>query len=555
MNRCLIAIFFLFSCTNEVVRNDSVTLKLVLQITVDGLRNDLLYRYQERFIEGGFNYLLDNGAVYTNAHYQHANTETIVGHTTLATGTFPSVHGMVGNVWYDRDSGEIGYNIEDEDSPVIPSRSKVVEGAQVDPAQRAARTKGRSPKAILSTTIADEIYKASAGNAKIFGVSGKDRSAVAMAGHTGKAFWYSTDNGDFVTSKYYYEDYPAWVNDWNGQRQVENKAGTSWELLNDISSYKFRDQDNRPYERDLKGYGKVFPHPFGETTDPLLPTKVIVSPFGDKLALDFTKKLIINEEVGKDDIVDYLSISFSSVDAVNHFFGPSSLENEDVVLQLDHTLKDLLSFIQEQVGLDQTLIVLSADHGMAEMPEYMAELGYEVGRLYSDDIVTRVNEIGLELYGIHELTKTFFRPSLYLDQDKIKKAGLDNEHVERSIAAALTKTEGIALAVGRGGLNDMEKPPIYFQIKNNFHPSRSGDIYIVQNPYWFLFEKGAIAVMHGSPWNYDTHVPIIFVGASINACTIQRLVHPVDVAPTIASILGVNSPASSVGEILIETFY
>jgi len=550
----LILLLNFFSCEVKKNEHHPEEIRLVLQITIDGLRADLIERYQDRFIEGGFNYLLKNGAVYNNAHYQHANTETIVGHTTLATGTIPAVHGMIGNVWYDRTSGELGYNIEDPDALIIPSRDNITEGTQVDPSQLAARTKGRSPKAILTSTISDEIFKSSAGQAKIYGVSGKDRSAVAMAGHTGKAFWYSADNGDFVTSKYYYNDYPDWVNDWNGQRMAENMAGYSWELLNELSTYKFKDQDDRPYERDLMGYGKVFPHPFGKVEDPLLATRIIVSPYGDKLTLDFAKSLIVNEEIGKDDVVDYLSISFSGVDAVNHFFGPSSLENEDVILQLDHTLKDLLSFINEHIGLNQTLIVMSADHGMAEMPEYMSELGYDVGRIYSEDVITRVNEIGLDLYGIHDVAKAFFRPSLYLDNSKIKMAGLIVEDVEKAIAVELMKMEGISLAIARGGLCDMDKSPIYDQIKNNFHPSRSGDIYVAQEPYWFLFEKGAVVVMHGSPWNYDTHVPIIFAGPSIKPSSIQRLVHPVDIAPTIASKLGINTPASSVGNILREIF-
>ncbi len=249
--------FLILSCSRQE-KKEGPKIKLVLQITVDGLRADLIDRYQDQFIAGGFNYLLSNGAVYTNAHYQHANTETIVGHTTLATGAYPSIHGMVGNVWYDSASGEIGYNIEDPNAPILPSREIIVEGAQVDPSQKASRTKGRSPRAILTTTLSDEIYKNSVGKAKVFGVSGKDRSAVAMAGHTGKAFWYSTDNGDFVTSTYYYKDYPQWVNAWNAERKVEELADTSWELLNDLSTYKFSEQDDRPYEVDLRDMERFF---------------------------------------------------------------------------------------------------------------------------------------------------------------------------------------------------------------------------------------------------------------------------------------------------------
>ena len=184
-------------------------IRLVLQITVDGLRGDLLNRYEHGFGEGGFRYLLDQGTVYTNAHYSHANTETIVGHTTLATGTHPSTHGMVGNIVFDHTTHELSYNLEDPDAPILPTREAAIDAEQIDPAQRRSRTQGRSPKNILVTTIADELRVFYGGQSKAFGVSGKDRSAISMAGHTGKAFWMSSENGDMVTSAYYYDDYPA----------------------------------------------------------------------------------------------------------------------------------------------------------------------------------------------------------------------------------------------------------------------------------------------------------------------------------------------------------
>lgn len=540
----------LLSCNVSAQKNDDI--KLVLQITVDGLRADLLNRYQKNFTKGGFRYLLDEGVVYTNAHYQHANTETIVGHSTLATGAFPSVHGMVGNVWYDRETGELAYNIEDVNSPLLPTRENIVAGEQVDPSQKLSRTKGRSPDAILAATLSDGLAAYYAGRSKIFGVSGKDRSAVAMAGHVGKAFWYSTDTGDMVSSKYYYDDYPQWVANWNGQRKAEKYAGTSWQLLNEKSTYLLAEQDDRPYEADLKGYGRVFPHPFGKIDDKLFPTRLLVSPIGDQLLLDFSKALISSEGLGQDDVPDYLSISFSAVDAVNHFFGPSSLENEDVVLQLDRTLADLFKHIDKTVGLDSTLIVLSADHGMADMPEYLTELGYKVGRIKQEDIIQAANDVGKKQFGIDGIVRYFFRPSLYLDERKINKTKFKQAEVERAIAAALDDVEGIALAVPRGGYATIQDAPAVKQIQRNFHPSRSGDIYIAQQPYWFMFESGPIAVMHGSPWSYDTHVPIIFAGAGIDSETVHRQVHPVDVAPTIASLLGLSAPSSANGVPLDE---
>jgi predicted AlkP superfamily pyrophosphatase or phosphodiesterase len=553
VNLFLIAVLAILVETNSTIANaqTSPDIKLVLQITVDGLRGDLLNRYQAGFGKEGFRYLMQNGTVYTNAHYQHANTETIVGHATLATGTFPSQHGMIGNVWFDRDAKELAYNIEDADAPLLPSSEESSEGEQVDPAQKLARTKGRSPAVILVPTFGDGLAAYYGGRSKVFGVSGKDRSAVAMAGQTGKAFWFSTDNGDFITSKYYYDDYPAWARRWNGQRTAEQYAGTEWELSSERSTYLLAGQDDRPYEMDLKGYGRTFPHRFGEAGNKLLYTQLLVSSIGDQLLLDFSKELIINEQLGQDSIPDYLSISFSSVDAVNHFFGPSSLENEEVVRQLDRTLADLLKFIDKTVGLQHTLIAFSADHGAADMPEYMTELGYAAGRLVPDKIVARANEVG-RTFGIDEVVRFFYRPYIYLNEEKISAAKLDYARIEQAIADGLTDMDGVELAVSTNTLATQKGSPLLKQVRRNQHVSRSGDIYVIQEPYWFLFDEGPIASMHGSPWRYDTHVPIIFVGPGIKEQRVHRMVHPVDVAPTIAAFLGMTPPAAAQGKPLQE---
>jgi predicted AlkP superfamily pyrophosphatase or phosphodiesterase len=526
-------------------------IKLVLQITVDGLRADLLNRYRAGFGQGGFRYLMGNGTYFTNAHYQHANTETIVGHATLATGTFPSQHGMIGNVWFDREAGELAYNIEDADFPLLPSRGESSEGEQVDPAQKLARTKGRSPAVLLAPTFGDGLAAYYGGRSKIFGVSGKDRSAVAMAGQTGKAFWFSTDNGDFITSSYYYDDYPDWARRWNGQRKPEKYAGTEWALSSEISTYLLAGQDDRPYEMDLKGYGRTFPHRFGEVGSKLFFTQLLASPIGDQLLLDFSKELIINEHLGEDAIPDYLSVSFSSTDVINHFFGPSSLENEEILRQFDRTLADLIKFIDRTVGLQHTLIVFSSDHGMADMPEYMTDLGYAAGRLVPEDIVATANKAGQQL-GINEVVRFFYRPYIYLNDAKISAAKLDYAQVEQAIANALTDLNGIELAVSTKSLATQKGSPLLKKVRRNQHVTRSGDIYIIQEPYWFLFDEGPIPAMHGSPWRYDTHVPIIFAGPGIDAQTVHRLAHPVDVAPTIAAFLGMTSPGSAQGSPLRE---
>jgi predicted AlkP superfamily pyrophosphatase or phosphodiesterase len=454
---------------------------------------------------------------------------------------------MIGNVWFDREDRELAYNIEDPAAPLLPSRDEETEGVQVDPAQKRARSDGRSPRALLVPTLADTLMAYTAGKAKVFGVSGKDRSAVAMAGKVGKAFWFSTDTGDFITSAYYYDQYP----DWNAERKAESYAGTDWELAFDPSTYRLIKQDDRSYEIDLRGFGRTFPHRWGSVESGLLFTQLLTSPAGDDLMLDFSKELIRSEDIGQDAVPDYLSLSFSGVDAVNHFFGPSSLENEEVVRRLDRMLAELFEFVDDIVGLEHTLIVLSADHGMPEMAEYMTELGYDAERMETETIVDAANRVGDEL-GIDEVVRFFFRPYLYLREGAIEAAGLSVQAVERAVADALTDMRGITLAMPATGTAVEGDDALVSRIDANRHTTRSGNIYIAQDPYWFVLESGPIAVMHGSPWRYDTYVPIIFAGMGIDAQRVDRLVHPADVAPTIAAILGISPPAGSSGTVLVE---
>ena len=337
--------------------------RLVLQITVDQLRGDLVNRYIDRLGEGGFRYLLEQGVVYSNAHHPHANTETIVGHTTLATGAYPAAHGMIGNAWFDRQSGRLTYNIEDARYRLLTAGADVDQKSEIDPTQRLARSDGRSPAAILVSTFSDELAIHTAGRSKVFGVSVKDRGAVSMAGHAGKAYWFSKKSAEFVTSSFYYERYPDWVNEWNDAKRPHRFADKSWELLHRRDSYLFGDDDDQPWETALPGFGRVFPHAFGPANGRGFGTFLTLSPAGDELTLEFAKALIENENLGQDQVTDYLSVSFSSTDYVGHVFGPSSLEGEDNVLRVDRTLADLLSFVDSGVGLDRTLIVLSGGQG------------------------------------------------------------------------------------------------------------------------------------------------------------------------------------------------
>ena len=533
--------------------------KLIVQITVDALRGDFPMRYKNVLGENGFRHLMDEGIHYDNAHYQHANTETIVGHVSLATGTVPAAHGMVGNVWFDREQGRLVYNIEDADYRLLTTGADVDKETEIDPTQRAANVDGRSPNNILTSTFSDELAVHFAGKSKIFAVSVKDRGAVSMAGHAGKAFWFSKQNGEFVTSNYYYQKYPAWVEQWNAGKPAQAYAGKSWELLHPATQYLFGDADDREYETDFPGFGRTFPHAYGEGDDKYFTTRLTLSPAGDELTLDFASALLENEQLGQDDIPDYLAISFSSTDYVGHVFGASSLESEDNLAHLDRTLARLFATIDEKVGLENTLIVLSADHGQPEVPGHLQERGIDNAFYFDVDALDKTPAITAlkKRFGVgEELIEAFFQPYLYLNHELIREKKLDLSEVEAAIVDELMKFEGVAYAVSSSALQlgNLPDTRMVRSIRSNFHAKRSGDIYLVFEPNVFIndFDGLTVASTHGSPWRYDTFVPVMFAGAGLPAATVNRPVTPYDIAPTLAAILGTKPPSGAIGKPLVE---
>jgi predicted AlkP superfamily pyrophosphatase or phosphodiesterase len=553
-SRCLI----LAACLLSAAVNAADKPKLILQITVDQLRGDLPTRYYDRLGAGGFRYLWESGIVYGNAHHAHANTETIVGHATLATGAYPSVHGMIGNLWFDRETGFTTYNVEDANYRLLTEGADVNEDAEIDPTQRAARSEGRSPAAIEVTTFADELRSNTGGAAKVIGVSVKDRGAISMAGHSGTAYWFSKANGEFVTSTYYLDRYPDWVSTFNNTRPAQQFAGKSWELLQKRDGYLFSDSDDREWETDVAGFGRVFPHAYGDGNSPYFTTWLTLSPAGDRMVLDFAKKALIEEQLGVDAITDYLAVSFSSTDYVGHVFGPSSLEAEDNILQLDRTLAELLAFVDEQVGLDNTLIVLSADHGGPDAPGYLNSLGIPAGYVDPEswDREAAVDRIKKQFDVRGELIETYEHPYLYFSADVKNDKSIDLQALEAAVVNELSKFPGVALAVSSSALRQANLPDtdLYRAVIRNFHPNRSGDVFIVFEPNWFIndFDGLVVASTHGSPWSYDTNVPIVFAGAGIEAETVYRKVHTVDVAATLSAYMRIKAPSGSVGAPLPE---
>ncbi len=532
--------------------------RLILQITVDQLRGDLPWRYMDRFGKGGFRYLADKGIWYTNSAYQHANTETVVGHTSLATGTVPAVHGMVGNVWFDRANSGLVYNIEDPRYYLLSANAGVDKANEIDPTQRVATTDGRSPRGILSSTFSDELANRYGDASKIFGVSVKDRGAVPLAGRSGKAFWFSKSTGNFVTSNYYYDAYPDWVSAWNESGKLDAYADNSWTLLNASHSYERLTADDSHWETDFPGFGRTFPHPWGERNGKYFTTLLTVSPAGDELTLDFAKALVNAEELGQDQVPDYLSISFSSTDYIGHLFGSSSLEMEDNLIRLDRTLAELFAFIDHKVGLKNTLIVLSADHGGPEVPGYLRSLGHNVEHVdpaYFD--AAALNKALRQSSGIKmDLVKTFFTPYVYLDQALIAAEGLNLAEIQREVAEILTQRPEVYTAYAAVDIETGRLPenPLARMASANYLPQRSGDVHVVFGSQEFIadFDGLFVAATHGSAWRYDRHVPVVFAGSSLRHARVSRAITPYDIAVTLSALLGIEAPSGSIGQILNE---
>jgi len=520
--------------------------KLVVQITIDQMRGDYPMRYKDRLGKGGFRYLMEQGIHYTNAHYQHADTETPIGHAALFTGTYPARNGIVAGNWYNKRKGRLIYNCEDDHYPLI--------------GQKPAPGKGRAPTNLLSSTIGDELVISNNGQSRVFSVSIKDRGAILPAGHAGKAFWYSRGDGTFVSSTYYYKQYPNWVKQWNAEKRADRYKGSSWKLLHEASAYTFGKNDKRPFEIDVFGLGTTFPHKL-KGDSKYFYAALMVTPFGDELTADFAKMLIKSEKLGQGQQTDFVAISFSATDYIGHFFGPSSLEAEDNILRVDRLLADLFKFIGNQIGLDQVLIIVSADHGMCEAPEYMESLGFDVGRLTSATIAkgTVVNTLMAKLGVPKEVIRFYEHPYIYLNEDVINKTRYSVAEIETAVAKEIVKIPGVRAALTRTDLMHGTFAPTLLnkEILNNFHPKRSGNIHVIADQFWYFYYEmepadTKIAATHGSPWTYDTYVPIFFAGYNIPPQRIARPVTPYDIAVTIANILEIKPPSGSIGIPLIE---
>lgn len=510
--------------------------KLVVGIVVDQMRWDYLYRYYDRYsANGGFKKLLQHGFSFENATIPYIPAVTACGHTSMYTGTVPAIHGITGNDWWDEQKGDFLYCTDDETVATVGSTTQSA-GAM-------------SPRNLLTTTICDELKLATNFKSKVIGISLKDRCSILPAGHSADAaYWYDTKTGNLVSSTYYMKDLPSWVTAFNGRKLVDSFYKKGWNTLHPVDTYQSSTTDNKEYENRIFGNG--FPYTLstlaGKNYNPIL-----VTPFGNTLISLFAREAIIHENLGKDNITDFLSISFSSPDYVGHSFGPNSIEEEDIYLRLDKELGELLDFLDKSVGKNQYLLFLSSDHGVAHVPGFLTENRIPAGNL-NPGMLDSLNGLLKSQFGTGDLVVALVNYQAVLNIKKADSLKLNNGEIRKATLNFLSRQKGITQAID---LESLSQAPINTVLKNKivngYFPGRSGQLQYILSPHWIEgFEKGGTT--HGA-WNpYDAHIPLIWYGWNIPPGKSFREVNITDIAPTLAAILKIQMPSGNIGKVTEE---
>jgi predicted AlkP superfamily pyrophosphatase or phosphodiesterase len=494
--------------------------RLVLLIAVDQFRYDYLTRFRSDY-NAGFTKLLANGAVFTNAYLEHYPTVTAVGHATMLSGATPSVSGIIGNDWFDRESGASVASIADE---------------TVKPAGAADAAKA-SPRRLLVSTLGDEMKLAagaprgSANAPHVIGISLKDRAAIMPVGRgADAAYWFDTKTGSFVSSTYYMNDVPAWVAAFNSRRPADSLAGQAWLALSAGTPLL----KQLPKETDSKLYEAVYG-----------------SPFGNQMLVDFTTTALAEERLGQRGLVDLLSVSFSSNDSVGHTFGPDSPQVRDIAIRTDRAIGQLLDRVDKLVGLQHTIVALTADHGVAPVPESLTERGLPGGRMTNKELFGAIEQALTKQYGEGKWLMATAGSSPYLNYALLAEKHLDAAEVRRVAAAAAMAVPHVARVYTRDQLlhGEVANDFIGYRVVRGFNAQRSGDLEIILEPYWM---RQATGTTHGSPYNYDAHIPLILMGRRVKPGKYADRVALNDLAPTLASMIDVDAPAGSSGRVLSE---
>ena len=538
--------------------------RLVLLMVVDQFRYDYLERFGDLFGPNGFKRLLRDGASWTQANYDHTPTYTAPGHGTMMTGAFPAETGIVGNEWIDRASGKRITSVSDDNVKLLGSG---------DPKEPPA-----SPNRLLSSTVGDELRLVTNDRSKVIGISLKDRSAILPAGrHANAAYWLS-NTGTFASSTYYFPQLPTWVTAFNNTKPADKYFGAKWDRLLPESEYvKRAGPDSPPWEPANSTWGgntNTFPRTItGGATEPdqAFYNALDYTPFSNEILVSFAQQAIVNEQLGQDDDPDVLTVSFSANDYVGHRYGPYSQEAMDVTLRVDQQIATLLDFVQARIGLSDTLIAFTADHGVSPIPEHAAALGLGGARVKTADILAAIHAalsarynpkgkspdpsadyiLKYDWWGV--VTEAFINGNIYFNYDALKRDNIDLEEISKVVAAGALTIPGVARSFTRAQLLRGETSitdPIERRVVHGFHPARSGDVVMIAEPYKYLGDT--IVATHGSPYSYDTNVPVIIMGAGVVPGRYLEPASPADIAPTLSALLRVTKPTSATGRVLTE---
>ncbi|GAB3256333.1 alkaline phosphatase family protein [Larkinella harenae] len=515
--------------------------KLVVGIIVDQMRYDYLYRYYNKYSEGGFKRMMRDGFNARNNHYHYAATITAPGHTHVYTGSAPAISGMVGNDWYDRRLDRDVYCVEDS----------TVSGVS---ASGTATSSGKmSPRNLLVSTVTDQLKIATQGRSKVIGIAMKDRGAILPAGHAANAaYWFDSKDGSWISSTFYMKEQPQWAKDFNARKLADKYLTQAWETVLPIDQYIESTVDDTPFENPLAGEQKsVFPHQavasLGSKYEALR-----TSPFGDVLTKEVALAALKGENMGKGTETDFLCVSFSSPDAIGHRFSPSSIEIEDEYLRLDKIMAELLTALDAQVGKGNYFTFLSADHGVVDNPLYSQSMNLPGDFVEGKQISAATTKALVDAFGPGKWFVGNSNGQIYMNHDLMREKKVKMAEVTEVLRLALLKEQGIQNVVNLHDVSSNSVPTYWLPLlRNVYNPKRSGDVLLVTEPGWLQGARRG-GTTHGTLYNYDTHVPLVFYGWGIKPGETMRRTHISDIASTVSALLHILEPTGNIGDPVFE---
>ena len=519
--------------------------KLVIGIIVEQLRYDQLERLRDILPENGIKRLINEGTYYRNASYDYLLTQAAPGYATISSGTTPSFHGVTSDSWYHPFNDQIIYCVQDPD---------------VYPVGGSFETGLFSPKNLLSSTFADELQMASCGAAKVYGIGIRDMGAILTAGHAADgAFWYDDRTGTWMSSTYYGKDLPSWLKDLNALMMPGQYLNQSWTPLKDPSLYPGCQADSSSMERGFNGR-TWFPYDLKSmsTEGKLLNVKRDFSilretPFADDFTTELAMRLITNEQLGQDDITDYLAITYTATDYIGHRFGPSSIETTDAIIRLDKNIGMVLDMIDRNLGKKNVLVYFVAAHGVSEIPAVLEASRIPSGYFRVNQSLQLLRSYLNAIYGQGDWVKGFYENQIFLNRALIEDADISLEDIQKKVARFMVQFSGIASAVPCSffEMSDFNSG-ILLKMSNSFSSQRSGDVMISLNPGWI--EKNDNVTAHNSPYEYDSHVPLIWYGWTASRASVTRSISLRDIAVTLSVLCKVPLPNAANGDPLQELF-